>query len=264
METIDYDVLRKKTTVYQLDSHLRVLSTVNVPMKYRPMIHDFISTPSSIVMLNSAFAFRIKGSIELDCTRPAIFYMVNRENNQIQRYHVDHSIYIFHYADVYETEYKIEIYAPIHYSLDFTKLELKGKYRKIILDKQTKSVKIEQNKDLEKFDLEFPIPFFHENKKKILMRYVEINTDKTVNTGFVICHKLEIESKIDFPGKCICGEPAITSIDEIEIPHAMFFTTDTEANGYFTVLNLVTLEKYEIPLFEKITIGFHSIFLLHN
>lgn len=96
------------------------------------------------------------------------------------------------------------------------------------------------------------------------MRYVEINTDKTVNTGFVICHKLEIESKIDFPGKCICGEPAITSIDEIEIPHAMFFTTDTEANGYFTVLNLVTLEKYEIPLFEKITIGFHSIFLLHN
>ena len=130
------------------------------------------------------------------------------------------------------------------------------------MDKQTKTVKIEQNKDLERFDLEFPVPFFHENKKKILMRYVRIDTDKTVNTGFVICHKLEMESQIDFPGKCICGEPAIISIDETEIPHALFFTTDKDANGFFTILNLVTSEKYEIPLFEKISIGFHSIFLL--
>lgn len=263
IETIDYDVLRKKTTVYQLDSHFRVLSTVKIPMKYIPMIHDFISTPSSIVMLNSAFAVR-RGSLELDRSKPAIFYMVNRENQQEQRYYTDQSMYIFHYADVYETEDNMEIYAPIHYSLDFAKLELKGKYRKIILDKQTKSVQIEKNENLERFDLEFPVPFFHENKKKILLRYVDINTDKTINTGFVICHKLEFETQIDLPGKCICGEPAIISIDETEIPHALFFTTDKNANGFFTILNLVTLEILEIPLFEKLTIGFHSIFLLQK
>ena len=291
IETIDYDILRKKTTIYQLDHYFRIKTAWNIPMKYIPIIHDFISTPTSMVLLNSAFAVRMEFSLfpkktimsmELDRTKTSIFYRIDRETQQIDRYYTDYAMYIFHYADVYETEREIEIYAPVFESLDFAKLELHGKYRKIILDKKTKSVKIERNLALEKFDLEFPVPFFHDDKQKILLRYVDAVKDTdVVNSGFIICHKLEMETQIDYPGKCICGEPAILFLDDsanvanvalpanvanialpanVALPHAIFFTIDKDANGFFNVLNLVTLEKYEIPVLEKMTIGFHSIF----
>lgn len=265
IETIDYDVLQKKVKVYQLDPYFRILSSVQIPVKYAPMVHDFISTPTSIILLNSPFMADIhllphfSAKLKLDDTRSSIFYVVGRENNRIERYYTNEGIYIFHYTDVYETEKEITIYAPVHPSLDFSKLEIKGKYRKLVLNKQTRTVKIEQNPELEKWNVEFPVPFYHENKKKIMMRYVE--AENWSNTGFIICHQLEIEKRICFQGRCICGEPSIISISDTEDPYALFFTIDTADNGYFNILNLVTEENVEIIINEKMKIGFHSLFL---
>ncbi|NDG42755.1 MAG: hypothetical protein EBY28_26275 [Betaproteobacteria bacterium] len=263
IETIDYDLLQKKVKVYQLDPYFRILSTLKIPMKYAPMVHDFISTPNSIILLNSPFMADIhllphfSAKIKLDVTKSSIFYVVERENNRIERYYVDQGIYIFHYTDVYETEKEITIYAPVHPSLDFSKLEIKGKYRKLVLNKQTRTVQIEQNPELEKWNVEFPVPFYHENKKKIIMRYVD--ETNWLNTGFVICHKLEFEKHIRFQGRCICGEPSVLTIDLDT--YALFFTIDKDDNGYFNVLNLMTEKNEEIPMNEKMKIGFHSLFL---
>jgi carotenoid cleavage dioxygenase-like enzyme len=265
IETIDYDILQKKVKVYQLDPHFRILSTLQIPMKYIPMVHDFISTPNSIILLNSPFMADIhllpqfSAKLKLDVTRSSIFYVVERENNKIQRYYVDQGIYIFHYADVYETEREIEIYSPVHSSLDFSKLDIKGKYRKLILNKQSKTVKIEQNPELENWNVEFPVSFYHENKKKIMLRYVDDNIPS--NTGFIICHRLEIEKRICFPGKCICGEPSIITIDDTEDHYALFFTIDKDNNGFFNILNIVTEKNIEFAINEKMKIGFHSIFI---
>jgi len=262
IETIDYDVLHKKVRVYQLDDYLRILSTIQIPVKYVPMVHDFISTPNSIVFLNSPFMADIhlfpqfSTKIKLDVSKSSIFYVVDRESNRIQRYYTNQGIYIFHYADVYENEREIEIYTSVHSSLDFSKLELKGKYRKIILNKKTKIVQIEQNPELEKWNVEFPVSFYHENKQKIIMRYID--DDVPMNTGFIICHKLEIEKRICFKGKCICGEPSILEYGD---PYAIFFTIDKDNNGFFNILNLVNEKNIELPIYEKMKIGFHSIFL---
>ena len=265
IETIDYDILQKKVKVYQLDPYFRILSTLKIPMKYASMVHDFISTPNSIILLNSPFMADIhllptfSAKIKLDVTKSSIFYVVERENNRIERYYTNEGIYIFHYTDVYETEKEITIYAPVHLSLDFSKLEIKGKYRKLVLNKQTRTVKIEQNPELEKWNVEFPVPFYHENKKKIMMRYVE--AENWLNTGFIICHQLEIERRICFQGKCICGEPSIINMDDTDDPYALFFTIDKTDTGYFNILNLVTEENVEITINEKMKIGFHSLFL---
>jgi len=258
IETIDYDVLRKNVKFSQLDSYFRLLSSITVPVKYVPMVHDFISTKKSMIFLNSPLTTEfslLKMRVKLDVTKSAIFYLVDREkNNQIQRYYVNHGIYIFHYADVDDSDKEVEIYAPVHDSLDLSTLDIKGKYRKIILDKQTKTVKIERNPALEDFNIEFPVSFQHDNKTKVLLRYV--NNGKT---GFVLCHKLEMEKRIDLPGRCICGEASIISIDEM--PHAIFFTIDAGENGYFNILNLETEENDEIAMNTKMKIGFHSLFL---
>jgi carotenoid cleavage dioxygenase-like enzyme len=260
IETIDYDAFNKKTTIYQLDHDFRVLSSIIIPMKYNPIIHDFISTPTSVVLLNSPFilnisTFPLSGTIELDKSKSSIFYIFKRDTGQIIRYYTDILLYIFHYADVYETENEIEIYASIYDSLNFSNLDLKGKYRKIILDKKTKKVIIEKNKELELLNLEFPVTFFHENKKKILLRYAESN----MNTGFIICHKLEIEKRICFKDMCICGEPSIITIDNI--PHAIFFTKDNNSSSFLIILNLITEYKVIINIIFNLEIAFHSIFL---
>jgi len=260
VETIDYDVLRKKTTVFQYDHEFRLLSSLEIPMKYFPIIHDFISTRDSMVCLNSAFMWnisilpRLTGKFQLDNIKPGIFFHVDRNTGKIIRYYTEKGIYIFHYADVYETENEMEIYAPIYESLDFSNLKLEGKYRKIILDKRTNKIHIEKNMELEKWNVEFPVPFLHENKKKILLRCV----DTEQNTGFMICHQLEIEKVIFFPGKCICGEPSIVEIEEI--PYAVFFTVDNNDNGFFTIVNIITEQKIEINLYMKLQIGFHAIY----
>lgn len=259
LETIDYDVFRKKTTIFQLDNDFRILSSMEIPMKNVPIIHDFISTKDSVVFLNSAFLWnisilpRFKGNLELDTMKSAIFYIIDRNTGKINYFYTETGIYIFHYADVYETEMEMEIYAPVYESLDFSKIELKGKYRKIILDKKTNKIRVEKNMELEKWNVDFPVPFFHENKKKILLRYVDIEE----NTGFIICDKLNIEKIICFPGKCICGEPSIIEMDGT--PHAIFFTIDNLNNGFFTILNIINEQKIEIDLNLYLQIGFHSI-----
>jgi hypothetical protein len=75
----------------------------------------------------------------------------------------------------------------------------------------------------------------------------------------VLCHALEIEKRIDFPGRCICGEPSIIFVDEI--PHAIFFTIDAGENGFFNCLNLETEENEETDMHVKMKIGFHSLYL---
>ena len=47
-----------------------------------------------------------------------------------------------------------------HYDeLDFSELNISGKYRKIIIDKETKTVEIKKSDDFENLDIEFPIRF---------------------------------------------------------------------------------------------------------
>jgi len=171
----------------------------------------------------------------------------------IDKYYVDEGFYIFHYADYRETDKYIEIYASIYNNLDFSELNIVGKYRKLILEKDTKQVTIEKNPELEKLDLEFPVKF----DDKIILR----NINNRRITGFVVCKGLEIIKNIEFGNKFISGEPVITYIDNI--PYLIGFAFDNEKsnNGFLIIIDMNTYEIIEIPINETISIGFHSTFI---
>jgi hypothetical protein len=166
---------------------------------------------------------------------------------------VNEGFYIFHYADYRETDKHIEIYASIYNNLDFSELNIVGKYRKLVLNKETKKVTIEKKPELEKLDLEFPIKY----DDKIVLR--NINNKRI--TGFVVCKGLEIIKTLEFGNKFILGEPAVTYIEQV--PHLIAFAFDNEKsdNGFLIIIDMNTYETIEIPINETLNMGFHSMFM---
>jgi hypothetical protein len=109
---------------------------------------------------------------------------------------------------------------------------------------------IEKNKELEKYDLDFPIKF----DNKIIFRNIY---NMTVN-GFVIVEKMKIIKKILFNNLFICGEPALINIDKT--PYIIFFGFSKTQNSIF-LINLYNYQQIEIPIPIQLNIGFHSIYI---
>ena len=162
--------------------------------------------------------------------------------------------YIFHYASIRETLRSYEIYAPIYEHLDFSNINLHGKYRKIVLDKYTKKITIHSNPVLDIYNLDFPI----KSGNEIILRNVK---DSKIN-GFVICENLFIKKTIILNDKYICGEPTIVNIDKT--PYIITFAYDNLNNGYLLIININNSKIIEIPLKHTVNIGFHSIFVPNN
>jgi hypothetical protein len=180
----------------------------------------------------------------------------------IESYEVKEGFYLFHYADYKETEKTIEIYASLYNKLDFSTLNISGKYRKIVIEKDTKRTRVEKSAELEALNLEFPVKI----GDHILLRKIK----GQCIVGFVLCKGLEIVKEICFEDKFISGEPALHYIDAI--PYIITFTftpknssqntaKEKERQSSILVINMHTYDVIEIPLDEQITIGFHSTFL---
>jgi hypothetical protein len=227
-------------------------------MKYLPLVHDFINTNHNIIITDSPIIIELSNiftkslPILLDKEKPTIIKVLNKHNMKIEEYTIPTGFYIFHYADYKEDQYNIEIYAPLYEQLDFSELNISGKYRKIVIHKETKTVVIMKNPELETLDLEFPVKF----GDKIVFRSIE---NKRIN-GFVICRDLEIIKKLDFGNKFISGEPAVTYIENIPYLITFGFNDNKSDDSYLIIVNMDTYEVIEIPIHETLNIGFHSIF----
>jgi hypothetical protein len=170
-----------------------------------------------------------------------------------QTFKTNESFYLFHYADCREDENVIEIYASLYDELDFSQINIVGKYRKIVLDKRTKEAVIEKNEELEQMDLDFPIKY----ENKIVMRHLK---DKIID-GFVVCQDLKIIKKIYLKNRFCCGEPSISYIDGVPYLITLAFHSKNTEQGYVILINMRNYTKIQIPIGEKLNIGFHSIFL---
>lgn len=259
IDTIEYDMITNHVYYHELSDDFSPIKKKTIKMKYLPIIHDFIKTENSIIIMDSPLVidfnniFKNPLPIKLDNNKKTIINVLNTITMNIEKYYYNKGIYIFHYADFYETDNKIEIYASMYEKLDFSDLNISGKYRKIILNKENKDLTIIKSEELEKLDIEFPVKF----DDKIVFRSME---NKRI-TGFVICKGLEIIKKLDFNNKFISGEPAITYIQGI--PYLITFAFDDNIinKGYVLVINMHTYEPIEIALNESLNIGFHSIFI---
>jgi hypothetical protein len=188
--------------------------------------------------------------VSLDRNQNTLIHIYDKKNDKIEVYNTNKSFYMFHFADYSETFKKIEIFGSLYDELNFSNLNLKGHYCKIIVNKITKEVVIEKNEHLEKYDLDFPIKY----DNKIVFRNVH---NRTIN-GFVIVQKMKVIREIIYEDLFICGEPSLIRIEGI--PYIIFFGYSKKQNN-IVLLNLYNYQTIEIPVPIELNIGFHSIFI---
>lgn len=256
IETIDYDILTNSVNYYKLTENFEKIKSKRIKTNFMPVVHDFIIQKDKLIIIDSPLCIDTNNILKktipvlLDKKQKTYIHIYNTINNTINTYITNDSFYMFHYADYIETNNSIEIYGSLYDELDFSNLNVKGNYRKILINKKTNDIIIEKNKELEKYDLDFPIKY----DNKIIFRNIYNNT---IN-GFVIVDKMKILKKILFKDLFICGEPALFYIDKT--PYIIFFGFSKTKNNIFFI-NLHNYLQIEIPIPIQLNIGFHSIFL---
>ena len=264
IETIEYYVYSQEVVYRQLYENFTVIKSVVVKMKYIPIVHDFVSTPDSVIITDSPIRYSSKSKIPVvfDKTLKTAIHVIRKRDMTYTTYYSKESFYIFHYAYCKENERFIEIYASLYDDIDFNTLNTKANYRKIVIDKERSYVRIFRNQELEKYDLDFPRQF--DNK----MVFININknvsnpTNSVIN-GFVVCKDLNLHKKILFGDLFICGEPSITYIDGT--PHLLSFAFDypSRIRKYLLVIDLRSYNVIKVRLDDSIPLqlGFHSLFI---
>jgi carotenoid cleavage dioxygenase-like enzyme len=259
INTIEYNMMSNSIHYSELTKEFELIKEKTMKMNYLPLVHDFINANDKIIILDSPLVidfpnlFKKTLPILLDKNKPTIIRILNKSTLVLEEYSIPTGFYIFHFANYEEDEFKIEIYATMYDKLDFSELNISGKYRKIIINKETKTIVIAQNSELEKLDLEFPVSY----EDKIVFRSME---NKRIN-GFVVCKDLEIVKKLEFGNKFISGEPAITYVDNVPYLLALAFNDNDNSESYLIIANMHDYSVMEIPINESLNIGFHSIFI---
>jgi hypothetical protein len=262
LETIDYHVLTKTVHYHRLNENFEPVNSIHIKTQYLPIVHDFFVNENLCIFVDSPivldFAQLLNGGlpVRFDRTLPSFIHVINKQTGVVQTYKCPSSFYLFHFAKVIENKDTIEIYAPLYDDVDFSQLNIQGKYRKIVLEKATNLVRVEKNRGLEGLDLDFPVAF----EDKIVLRYIENKIIK----GFVICKNMKQIRSITLRNRFVCGEPVIVSSDGT--PYLICFANSmTQAESFLIVIELNTCKPLEFSLGNRsLNLGFHSIFLHHN
>ena len=254
--SLEYNVLKNMVTLFYTDEDLSLLNKIDVSTHYLPVVHDSYILSNSTVFADSPlefslnYLFRGKIPVLFNRRKHTFIHEINRKTGSKKTYSTNESFYIFHYAEMRESDSNIEIYAPLYDDLDFSKLNISGKYRKLVLDKKTNKMKIERNPELEKYNLDFPMKWRHS--------YILRNIENNRINGFIICKDLKIQRKIFLQDISICGEPKI--YDNGVFSRIMCLGYDNNNAGYFVLIDPENGELYKFHLKESVKLGFHSIF----
>jgi len=258
IDSIEYHVSKKTVNYYNLAEDFQILEKATIPTTYIPIVHDFATINDKILFTDSPFELHFDGlnkiPVRINEKKPTYIHLYNRYTKTVETFTCPKGFYVFHYASIRETLRSYEIYAPIYEHLDFSNINLHGKYRKIVLDKHTKKITIHSNKVIDIYNLDFPI----KSGNEIILRNIK---DNKIN-GFVICENLFIKKTIILNNKYVCGEPTLVTIERT--PYIITFAYDNLNNGYLLIINVNNSKIIEIPLNKSVNIGFHSIFVPNN
>jgi hypothetical protein len=264
IETIDYQIVNNIVKYVLLDDKFNKVSGFEFKFKYLPVIHDFFSNDDSLILIDSPILIDFRQDIQnkmplfLDNNKNTYIYVYDKKSKSYQTYSCENGFYTFHYADVKNKKDTIEIYISMYDELNFTNVNIKGKYRMIEINKNTNQISIQKNNEIEKYNLDFPICF----DDKVILRNYE---NRRIN-GFIITKNLSIYKKILFENKNICGEHNVIYINKT--PYLIFFNVEEDKvkktnKNLLTLINLNNYELIDIEIQNKLNLGFHSIFL-HN
>ena len=259
VETIDYDIMTNSVSYFELTPSFDIIQKNTFKMAHLPVVHDFLSTNTSIILFDSPISiemykiFTSPMPVALDKNKNTIIHVCNKQSGRIEQYNIKEGMYIFHYANYKENDTHIDIYAPMYDKLDFSELDISGKYRMVSINKLEKTATIIKTPELERLNVEFPMRYGN----RTLFRTLKNN----VNNGFIIFENLTIIKHIIFENRFICGEPAIQNIKDCFYLIAYTFDIHNTTNSFLVIINLDNYEQTEIPLGENISLGFHSAFV---
>jgi hypothetical protein len=279
IETIEYYMDKNIVNFYELNNNFSIINSVNFKLNYMPLIHDFYSGNDKIYLIDMPLEIDYnkvlikKMPIQLNKEKPTNIYIYNKIDQKKEVYIYNNGIFLFHYANIIETKNYIKIFAPIYDDFDFSDLNIYGKYRLILINKNTKEVSVIKNKELELYNLDFPIKY----DDKIIL----YNKEKDIINGFIICKDLQIIKKIIFTDRNIKGEHNIIEINNKK--YLIFFNEKEQEDkkykkkeinrNYISILDLdfvleseLNVDKInkaiiDIEIPDKIKFGFHSIFV---
>jgi hypothetical protein len=258
IKTLAYKVVENRVEYREFTDEFILKRSLNFQTNYLPIVHDFITTESNTLLFTDA-PFKFSGSM----TNPVIFVKSQNATFHIEkrnmRYKIEtnESFYIFHYGQVKENTTSIEFYAAAYENIDFSKIDICGKYRRFHVCLKTGKVEINRNPDLEQYNLDFPVNY----GKYTILRSLDMK-NRRIN-GFVMCDGLEICDRVFFEDLSFCGEPALVN-SEIGQKYLTAFAYRKGKSFLITIPLLETglfdKDIIEIPVDETIGIGFHSSF----
>jgi len=259
IETIDYDIFSRSVSHFELTQNLTVMSSNRIQMNYLPIVHDFWSTDKSLILFDSPLSieadalFSSPMPISLKSIDKTFIHVFDKTTRKTITYEICGGLYIFHYANCKENDTHIDIYAPIYDKLNFSNLDITGKYRLVSINKINQTVGIIKTPEFEKLNIDFPILYGNRTMFRTL--------ENKVNNGFIICEDLTIIKHIVFENRFICGEPAVKNINGCYYLFAYSFDARDASCSFLLIINLDTYKQIEIPLNETMSLGFHSIFI---
>jgi hypothetical protein len=262
IETIDYNIFNNNVKYLLLDKNFKLIDNYIFKFKNLPIIHDFYSSNDFVVLIDSPLLLDFTQDIQnkmplyLNNKKRTFIYIYDKKTKKYETYSYEEGFYTFHYAYIKNYKNTIEIYISQYDDLNFTNINIIGKYRMIEINKNTKSVFVHKNKELECYNVDFPICF----NDKVILRHYE---NRKIN-GFIVTKGLKIIKKIFFDNKNICGEHNILYIKKT--PYLIFFNIEHNKNkkinkNLITLMNLNNYEFIDIEIQNNLTLGFHSIFL---
>lgn len=259
IKTIGYKMWEKRVEYREFDDDFILKRSLNFPTKYLPIVHDFITTESNTFLFADSpfkFSMSITNPVIFDKNQTTIFHIEKRN----VRYKIDtnESFYIFHYGQVKENTTSIEFYASAYDNIDFSKIDICGKYRRFSVCLKTGTVDISKNVELEQYNLDFPVKC----GQYTILRNLDLENRKI--NGFLLCDGLEICDQFFFEDRSFCGEPALLNTHQGQ-KYLTAFTYSKNGKSFFTMIRILGTGEFdrdiiEIPVPEKIGIGFHSSF----
>jgi carotenoid cleavage dioxygenase-like enzyme len=254
METLDYHMLSKQVDYYHIYENMKsVVMKKVIQMHYLPIIHDFISTENNIILMDSPLGFDFSNILEgkipirFGKNHSTYLHVLNKITGVVEKYEITSGHYVFHYALCKETDEKIEIYTPLYDDLDFSSINIQGKYRKIVMDRKTKNVMVEYNPELERMNLDFPIKG---PNGSVILRNIE---NMRMN-GFVMVDGLTIVKTWLYDDLFFCGEHVVLDNS------IMAFCIKNDSN-YLCVIDITSDKVDLIECPYDLTMGFHSVFV---
>ena len=259
-----YNTFKPEVIIYEYDQSFKLKNYKKIKTKYANMIHDIAVTENYIIFIDMPFKFNSNNILKgknpflFDSNEKNRIILVNRnlssnDNDSVQSIECNETFFIFHFNKFYEINNNIILDTIIHpnFNIDLSDIEYNNiaKYRRIIIDKNKLTYKIEKKNVFENINVEFPVSNNKYSVLAILGKGLDIN-------GFIVVKDFQYIKKKILINRKIYGELSITETDCV-----ICFTYDKNLNNYLYIYDIKADKEVEIKLDVQLIKGFHSIFI---